>query len=891
MAAKRPSIDQFKGRTRLPTFAAPRRYDLRLKLDLVACRFSGVVRVALALAEATEFLVLNALELAIGDVCFASSADHKEVRPCDVVLDDEDEILVLAFDEALCCGEGVLTVEFSGMLNAQLKGLYKCAYMDGGEKKYMAATQFEAVDARRCFPCWDEPALKATFQITLDVPLELTALSNMPILQEKLNDDIKTVYFEESPMMSTYLVAVVVGLFDSLEETTADGTRVRVYCPPGKSDNGKFALHVAVKALELYTRYFSVPYPLPKLDMVAVPEFAGGAMENYGLIIYRENEMLHDELQSTAAKKQRITVVAMHEVAHQWFGNLVTMEWWTHVWLNEGFATWVSYMATDNLFPEWKVWTQFLQQTASGLHMDSLEKSHPIEVEIIHARAILEIFDAVSYEKGSAVIQMLQSYLGDAIFQKSLSSYMKRYAWKNAKTEDLWTVLTEESGVEVTNLMDTWTKQKGYPLISVNLNGHILKFEQSQFVLSGLAGEGLWIVPITLCLGSYERQKKFVLKTRCGEIDISDLFNSFSNSLGLSEENDLEKFKEHFWIKINIYQSGFYRVKYDDKLAAQLIKAIESNYLSATDKFGIMDDTHALCQAGKQSLSSLVTLMGVYRKETDYTVVSNLIDVCYNIVKIYYDAFQDSVDNLRQHFINILLPSAERLGWESVSGEPHLNVLLRGEIFMALASFGDEKTHEDATKRFESLLKDKNTPLLSADTKRAAYIAVMRKTTVASRNYFESLLSIYREADTVQEKERILRHLAASPDPEIVREVLNFLVSDEVRDQDIIYGFSGISLEAREAAWKWLKDNWDFILNKYGTGVLFTDFITNIVAPFSSNEKADEVEAFFTNRTTPAFAMNLKQSIEQIRIKARWVQNIKQEESLPELVKQLASKG
>ncbi|KAK3410804.1 hypothetical protein EUGRSUZ_J02839 [Eucalyptus grandis] len=770
MAAKRPSIDQFKGRTRLPTFAAPRRYDLRLKLDLVACRFSGVVRVALALAEATEFLVLNALELAIGDVCFASSADHKEVRPCDVVLDDEDEILVLAFDEALCCGEGVLTVEFSGMLNAQLKGLYKCAYMDGGEKKYMAATQFEAVDARRCFPCWDEPALKATFQITLDVPLELTALSNMPILQEKLNGDIKTVYFEESPMMSTYLVAVVVGLFDSLEETTADGTRVRVYCPPGKSDNGKFALHVAVKALELYTRYFSVPYPLPKLDMVAVPEFAGGAMENYGLIIYRENEMLHDELQSTAAKKQRITVVAMHEVAHQWFGNLVTMEWWTHLWLNEGFATWVSYMATDNLFPEWKVWTQFLQQTASGLHMDSLEKSHPIEVEIIHARAILEIFDAVSYEKGSAVIQMLQSYLGDAIFQKSLSSYMKRYAWKNAKTEDLWTVLTEESGVEVTNLMDTWTKQKGYPLISVNLNGHILKFEQSQFVLSGLAGEGLWIVPITLCLGSYERQKKF-----------------------------------HFWIKINIYQSGFYRVKYDDKLAAQLIKAIESNYLSATDKFGIMDDTHALCQAGKQSLSSLVTLMGVYRKETDYTVVSNLIDVCYNIVKIYYDAFQDSVDNLRQHFINILLPSAERLGWESVSGEPHLNVLLRGEIFMALASFGDEKTHEDATKRFESLLKDKNTPLLSADTKRAAYIAVMRKTTVASRNYFESLLSIYREADTVQEKERILRHLAASPDPEIVREVLNFLVSDEVRDQDIIYGFSGISLEAREAAWKWLK--------------------------------------------------------------------------------------
>ncbi|KAI3425682.1 Aminopeptidase [Psidium guajava] len=767
---KRPSIGQFKGQARLPKFAVPRRYDLHLKLDLVACSFSGAVRISLAVAEETKFLVLNALELAIGDVCFADSADQKKIRPCDILLDEEDEILVLAFDGALGCGEGVLTIEFSGMLNAQLKGLYKCAYVDGGEKKYMAATQFEAVDARRCFPCWDEPALKATFQITLDVPPEVTALSNMPILKEKLDGNIRTVYFEESPMMSTYLVAVVVGLFDSVEEMTADGIRVRVYCPPGKSDYGIFALHVAVKALELYTRYFSAPYPLPKLDMVAVPEFSAGAMENYGLIIYRENEMLHDELQSTAAKKQRITVVAMHEVAHQWFGNLVTMEWWTHLWLNEGFATWVSYMATDNLFPEWKVWTQFLQLTANGLYMDSLEKSHPIEVEIIHARAVLEIFDAVSYEKGSAVIRMLQSYLGDAIFQKSLGSYMKRYAWKNAKTEDLWSVLTDESGVDVTNLMDTWTKQKGYPLISVNLNSHILEFEQSQFILSGLAGEGLWIVPITLCLGSYERQKKF-----------------------------------HFWIKINIDQSGFYRVKYEDKLAAQLMKAIESNYLSATDKFGILDDSHALCQGGKQSLSYLLTLMDVYRKDTDYTVVSNLINVCYSIVKTYCDAFPDSVDSLRQYFINILLPSAERLGWELVPGEPHLNVLLRGEIFMALASFGDKKTHEDAIRRFESFLMDKNTPLLSADTKRAAYIAVMRKTTVASRNYFESLLSIYREADAVQEKERILRHLAASPDPDIVLEVLNFIVSDEVRDQDIVYGFAGISSEGRETAWKWLK--------------------------------------------------------------------------------------
>nr|XP_011467403.1 PREDICTED: aminopeptidase M1-like [Fragaria vesca subsp. vesca] len=881
---QKQSIEQFKGQARLPSFAIPKHYDLHLKLDLSACTFSGTVQINLSIVEETKFLVLNALELDVHQVWFTNSHGQK-YHPCDVVLDGDDEFLVLVFDKALGISEGVVGVEFSAVLNAHLTGLYKCAYLDGGEKKNMAVTQFEAVDARRCFPCWDEPALKATFKIALDVPSELTALSNMPSTNEKFDGDVKTVYFEESPIMSTYLVAVVAGLFDYIEDTTSDGVKVRAYCPVGKSDKGEFALNLAVKTLDLFSKYFSTPYSLPKLDMVAVPEFSGGAMENYGLITYRESELLFDPLHTTAARKQRMAIVVSHEVAHQWFGNLVTMEWWTDLWLNEGFATWISYMATDILFPEWKVWSQFLQQTTGGLVMDALEQSHPIQVEVNHARSVLEIFDAISYEKGSAVIRMLQAYLGDDIFQKSLSSYMKRFSGKNAKTEDLWSVISEESGVKISEMMDDWTKKQGYPVISVKAKDHILEFEQAQFLSAGLLGDGEWIVPITISLGSYERRKKFLLETKSSEVDVSDLVSSFHTKLKNKEICD-----EQLWVKVNVEQSGFYRVKYEDKLAARLRKAIEHNNLEATDKFGILDDSHALCEACEQSLSSLLCLMDVYRKEVDYIVLSKLIDVCYNIVKVASEAIPDSMNELKQFFINLLMFPAEALGWEPVPGESHFSTLLRAEVLQALVTFGHDKTQNEALDRFQILLNDRNTPLLTADTRAAAYIAVMRNASSSHKEGFEALLNVYREAGTVQEKERILRYFASSPDPDTVVNVLNFFLCDEVRDQDIVFGLCGISLECRETAWKWMKENWDLILTKYGAGMLLTHFVRDIVTPFCSNEKAAEVEEFFASRVHPSFAMTLKQSIEQVRIKARWVQGLRQEQSIQELVKQLAGK-
>lgn len=879
-------MEQFKGQPRLPKFAVPKRYDINLKTDLVTCKFAGTVNIDVDIVADTKYIVLNAADLCIrsGSVQLKCQSSSKVLEPSEVELVQQDEILVLGFDEVLPIGVGVLTIGFEGTLSDSMKGFYRSAFDHNGEKKNMAVTQFEPADARRCFPCWDEPAAKATFKITMDVPSELVALSNMPVIEEKLNGDRKVVSFQETPIMSTYLVAVVVGLFDYVEDHTSDGTKVRVYCQVGKGNQGTFALKVAVKTLELYKEYFAVPYSLPKLDMVAIPDFAAGAMENYGLVTYRETALLYDYQHSAAANKQRVAIVVAHELAHQWFGNLVTMEWWTHLWLNEGFATWVSYLAVDRLFPEWKIWIQFLDQTTEGLRLDGLAESHPIEVEINHAGEIEEIFDAISYKKGASVIRMLQSYLGPDCFQRALASYIKRHACSNAKTEDLWAVLEEESGEPVNQLMSSWTKQQGYPVVTVKLKDQQLEFAQSQFSSSGSHGDGQWIVPITLCCGSYDARHNFLLKERSATLDIKEFLGCSIAKQGLMETRGNV---ECSWIKLNVDQTGFYRVKYDEHLASMLRCAIERTYLSATDRFGILDDCYALCMARHQSLTTLITLMGAYREEFDYTVLSNLINISYKVTRITADATPELLDYIKQFFVSLFQYAAEKLGWEPKKEESHLDAMLRGELLTALAEFGHDLTQKEAIVRFHAFVNDRNTPLLPPDIRKAAYVAVMQTVSSSNRSDYESLLRVYRETDLSQEKGRILSSLASCPDPEIILEVLNFLLSPEVRSQDAIFGLA-ICKEGREVAWKWLKENWEHISKTWGSGFLITRFISAIVSPFSSEEKAKEVEEFFATRSKPSIARTLKQSIERVLINAKWVQSIRKEGELEEVVKELA---
>ncbi|XP_068324437.1 aminopeptidase M1-like [Pyrus communis] len=880
-------MEQFKGQPRLPKFAVPKRYDVKLKPDLAACKFGGSVAIDLDIVADTKFVVLNAAELTVnaGSVSFTHGGSSKVFKPSKAETFEEDGILVLEFGEMLRIGYGVLAIEFEGILNDKMKGFYRSTYEQNGEKKNMAVTQFEPVDARRCFPCWDEPACKATFKITLDgIPSELVALSNMPIEEEKVNGHLKTVSYVETPIMSTYLVAVVVGLFDYVEDHTSDGVKVRVYCQVGKADQGKFALHVAVKTLELYKDYFAVPYPLPKLDMVAIPDFSAGAMENYGLVTYRETALLFDEQHSAAVNKQWVATVVAHELAHQWFGNLVTMEWWTHLWLNEGFATWVSYLATDSLFPEWKIWTQFLDELTDGLKLDGLEESHPIEVEINHAAEVDEIFDAISYKKGASVIRMLQSYLGAEVFQRSLASYIKKHAYSNAKTEDLWAALEEGSGEPVNKLMNSWTQQKGYPVISVKVKDQKLEFDQTQFYSSGSQGDGQWIVPITLSCGSYDVHKNFLLQAKSETLDIKEFLGCSVGKAGCGGNKDNAICS---WIKVNVDQTGFYRVKYEDELAVALKNAIEKKQLSETDRFGILDDSFALSMARKQSFASLLTLLSAYREELDYIVLSNLITVSCKLARIAADAVPGLLDHINQFFIGLFQYSAEKLGWQPKPGESHLDAMLRGDILNALAVFGHDLTLDEATRRFHAFLEDRNTPLLPPDIRKAVYVAVMQRASVSNRSSYESLLRLYRESDLSQEKTRILSSLASCPDPNITLEVLNFILTPEVRSQDAVFGLA-VSSKGREIAWTWLKENWEHISKTWRSGFLITSFVKAVVSPFASFDKVKEIEEFFTAHPNPAITRTLKQSIERVQINAKWVQSIQSEKSLADVVTELA---
>lgn len=655
--------------------------------------------------------------------------------------------------------------------------------------------------------------------------------------------------------MSTYLVAVVVGEFDYVEDKTSDGVLVRVYTPKTKKEQGRFALETAVKVLPYYNEYFGLSYPLPKMDLIAIADFSAGAMENWGLVTYRETCLLVDPENTSAVQKQWIALVVAHELAHQWFGNLVTMEWWTHLWLNEGYASFVEFLCVDHLFPEYDIWTQFVTDThVRALELDGLKNSHPIEVPVGHPSEIDEIFDDISYKKGASVIRMLHAWIGDDDFRKGMNLYLKRHSYANAETEQLWDALEEASQKPVRAVMTTWTKQQGFPILKVDLKqeneDRVVSLSQSRFLSDGSTdtADSSWMIPISV--SSSKAPTEIVTKI---------VMSERTTTLVIKNE------PVGSWIKINPGTIGFYRTRYSPEALELIVPAIRERTIPPLDRLGLLDDLSAMVQANLASTVEVLRFMKAFQYEDNYTVWSSIANTLGKIGVLVSDL--EVEDKFKQFGRALFKDVAARLGWDPKPNESHLDTLLRSLVLGRMGAYGDEATIEEAQRRFQLHL---NGEALSADLRSPVYRAVL---STGDPNIYTAMLDLYRKTDLHEEKDRILRALGAIRDEQYLHKVLKFAMSDEVRPQDTIFAFMSVVTchKGRILAWEFFKENWNTLVSRYEGGYLLTSLVKYTTENFVSEEKAVDVERFFETHPTPGTERAVRQSIETIRLNAAWL--------------------
>lgn len=842
---------------RLPRTVRPKHYFIHLKPDFNEYIFQGSVFVVVTVLEEINSIVLHAKDLAIRDAVFIQGGDI--IPAISIDLDSKTERLTLMFSRSLSVGGGLLAIDFNGVLNNLMCGFYQSVYTVNGADRVMAVTQFEDTDARRAFPCWDEPAIKAKFTLTLEIPSHLQALSNMQILRELEADDkaSKIVIFGPTPIMSTYLLAFVVGELECLEAVTKRGTLVRVFATPGKKEQLHFALDIGVRCLEFYEDYFEIPYPLPKLDMIAIPDFAAGAMENWGLITYRETTLLVDPVKPTELRKQGVAIVVAHEIAHQWFGDLVTMEWWTQLWLNEGFATWMEYFAVDYIFPEWHIWEQFVSDDfCAALADDSLHHTHAVEVTINHPSEIKQNFDTISYQKGAAVIRMLHDYLGAEVFRDGLRLYLRKHAYGNTTTRDLWLAFEEVSGQPVSSLMDSWTKQAGYPVITMSQDqGSGYSLTQSRFISSGAV-----LLP-------REQQQ-------CWTVTVPyEVNNGANKQVGRCVLTELVSppcvpVSENGWLKLNRGQTAFIRVNYTPELWLRLKGALEQGQLSTIDRVGIANDLYALVKAGHVPATQLLFLLESYRDEDSYVVWSELIASLGGLSSLFSDTGEDR-ELFNSFARSILTTIVQKVGWSGSPEESHGTKLLRPRVLSAYGKYGHTGILQEARDRFDDFVS--HGIVLDPEMRSAIYSLVAVD---GDRALYETLLKCYLATDSSEERAYYLGALGKFRDEEILRDAFVFSLSKHVRSQDVIYLAYGVnSRVAHELLWKFIQDNWDEFRGRFSAAVtMFSHLLEEVLSSFHSEEHARAIEQFFVDNPLPEVSRTINQSLERIRSRAQWLE-------------------
>ncbi|KAJ3274829.1 Aminopeptidase 2 mitochondrial [Terramyces sp. JEL0728] len=850
----------------LPNYVKPTHYNVTIVPGLETLKFTGQVSVSLDVLETTKTIVTNANELEVlsASVVVFRVADggldrvnhwpkdpttHRATQDAaSITLQKAAETVTLEFKEEIPAGSKIiLHMSFVGIHNDQMAGFYRSGYTDQeGNKKWLVVTQFEATDCRRCFPSWDEPNLKATFDITLCVPKDRTALSNMQAISEtdvQIGDKtLKSVKFATTPVMSTYLVAMCVGEFDYVEAvanpvkpTNAQSINCRVYTLKGQKEMGKFGLGVATKTLEFFSSYFDVAYPLPKMDMVAIPDFAAGAMENWGLVTYRESALLYDSVKSSAKAKERVAYVVG-------FGNLVTMDWWSELWLNEGFATFVGWLAVDHIFPEWNVFTSFLINDYNrGVILDSMRSSHPIEVEVKSPSEVSQIFDAISYCKGASVIRMLNSFLGSQNFAKGVTAYLKKHTFGNARTVDLWAALGSVAGKDVATMMYSWTRDMGYPVVSVDGESYneatkelTLQLSQTRFLASGdltAAEESttpVWQIPITVITDSNTTTHLF--KEKNGAITFP--FNKSDSS----------------FFKLNAGVNGFYRIKYTPQQLKNLGGAIEKDItaFSTSDRIGIISDAFSLAKAGLSTTSEALGLLQAFKHEEDQMVLE-LINSCITQIKQAWFKDEKVIDALGKLKLSVFESKIAAVGFEYPEGEDQLAVLKRNLVIQAAADTKHQGTVTELKGRFDRFIAgDKNA--FHANLRTPVFTSVLAHST-SPEDHFKAIFNLYKNGENIDEKMAALSSVGATGDFELAKKLLaNVLDNSVIKMQDCPYPVASLATfyprksEIFEYLWQWLTANWPELHSKLAPTLALLGNVLSSSINFDDEEFLTKVE-------------------------------------------------
>ena len=792
---------------RLDRSVVPSAYRLFLTPDLDSATFTGRVEIDVDVHEAGTAFTLNAKFLELGAATI--TAGGSSLRSTDLVLDDQYETATFSFDEAFATGPAVIEIAFSGILNDHLHGFYLSKFTDAdGVERRIATTQFEHSFARQCFPCWDEPAFKATYQVNLTVASDLAVYSNNPeISNVDLGNGQRTVSYSPTMVMSTYLVAFCVGPFEATEPVDVDGVPLRIIYPIGKGHLTGLAMEAGIHALRFFSNYFDIPYPGEKLDMIAIPDFANGAMENLGLVTYRETALLVDTQTAGLNAVQRVAEVVAHEIAHMWFGDLVTMEWWEGIWLNEAFATFCATLAMDDFRPEWEIWTSFAAvDREMAMQVDGLHSTRPIEYEVISPDDTQGMFDVLTYEKGGGVLRMLQQFLGEETYRNGIRRYLKKHSYKNTVTVDLWDALEEESGQPVRDIMNTFILQGGHPMVSFE-NGQL---SQQPFAYGPARGTSAigesWIVPVlTSTVGSSSVTRNLLTTAPVAVTDAAP-------------------------VVVNAGASGVFRTRY----GAAEASAIAANFakLSKIDRTNVILDAWAALFAGQITWQSFVELAREAAALQEHVTLETIAAAFENVNRAVTDEQRPALQALTTE---IFKPVFDNYGWDAKPSDDAFAGKLRGLLIAILGSVAkDQSVIDEARKRFDNGNLDGD-----------QILSVLR--VVAEQNRpedFDEFWKRSQNAETPQDEERYRMALGYFEDEKLLLKAAEMCFST-FRNQDggNMLGFFQRNRVSGPAVWKYVVSRWDEGIERFPIN-MHTRMAGGISTFITDEALANEVEAF-----------------------------------------------